>query len=330
MNLPQPLTSRCVSRSAAHEQIEKLMSPQTVNSKHMSQCVSQRKLYYATERSWGILVHIALALSFLLTSYATGAIYRWDNGEQIPGTLNLTARPLRILNKKDLAYADFGNADLTSARFSEVNLSHSDLSNATLYNFSGDRVDLSHATLVGTNLKQSRISDSDLTGANLTDADLMGRILGWLDNDRRGFYKCQDQPRLFGWIHIGPALFNKELQGPKSDWRQVRWGIARMGLFRPEPYRGRSVARATCQCEPNGRDHHACRFVRYNFRWLEPATACLDGQFSGRRPAWNRTGAKRSDQLELCWPKPRRRQLWRVDARGRRLHRRNRPWRQLY
>jgi hypothetical protein len=155
-------------------------------------------------------------LAGLLTSAPTSKadIYRWDNGELIPGTEDITPGPGTDLNNwygndHNLRFADFSgglnladsqfkNSWLESARVANSNLEGSDftfarLTNADLSQAHFSNANFDSATLINANLSQADLSgatfrtamrfnpalltNSDLSQANLTNANLRGAVL---------------------------------------------------------------------------------------------------------------------------------------------------------
>jgi uncharacterized protein YjbI with pentapeptide repeats len=97
-----------------------------------------------SSRSAGIALTAASLAAVSLAESVRGDIYRWDNGQVIPGTEGITPGPNLNFPSGVLEYAEFGGADLVGAM-----LESSDL-------FSAD------------------FSSANLTGANLGNADVSG------------------------------------------------------------------------------------------------------------------------------------------------------------
>jgi hypothetical protein len=128
---------------------------------------------------------IACGLLVSLPAAAQADIFRWDNGELIPGTEGITPGPGVGFDycpwtclPRDLRFADFsGGLDLTEAnfyptwldnsRFNGANLTGARLASASLRNADLSGTNLTNASLYGANL-----TNADLSGANLTDAEL--------------------------------------------------------------------------------------------------------------------------------------------------------------
>jgi uncharacterized protein YjbI with pentapeptide repeats len=98
-------------------------------------------------------------MHFVLFSDVQADIFRWDNGQLIPGTEAITPGPGVQLNDRQLIYASVGSTDLSNANFSNSNLT-----NAYLH-------------------------ESTLTGANLSGAVV--KWAGFGDTTSRGFTKEQ-------------------------------------------------------------------------------------------------------------------------------------------
>ncbi len=67
---------------------------------------------------------LCLAVVLFATVAAHADIYRWDNGEVIPGTEGIEPGPGVQLDHRELEYADLGELDLTNANFEASNLTH--------------------------------------------------------------------------------------------------------------------------------------------------------------------------------------------------------------
>lgn len=124
------------------------------------------------------LVLVVAASACLWTaSYSQAQIYRWDNGQVIPGTERITPGPGVILHGYDtdqsnLDFADLKAIDLNGASLTSARLRSSDFSGAILHK----------ATLRDTNMTNAKLSRADLTNANLlgatlTNADLTDAII---------------------------------------------------------------------------------------------------------------------------------------------------------
>ena len=63
-------------------------------------------------------------LVVVLSATARADIYRWDNGQLIPGTEGITPGPGVVLDHHELAFAALSERDLTGARFDFSNLTN--------------------------------------------------------------------------------------------------------------------------------------------------------------------------------------------------------------
>ena len=115
-------------------------------------------------------------------------IYRWDNGELIPGTEGISPGPGVVLplwnrDTHNLRFADFaGGLDLHNARFGlswldNATFENSRLVGAVLNNSVLTDANLSGANLTGASMHHSTLTHADLTVANLTNADLSSSTL---------------------------------------------------------------------------------------------------------------------------------------------------------
>ena len=130
-----------------------------------------------------------IVLCFSATCHAD--IFRWDNGELIPGTEEMEPAPgvdwsrqqlefgLRIaylaradLSNSNLSGIDLSRANLTSAKLTSADLSRAHLSSAHLTSADLRRANLSHADLIRANLSHADLNGADLTGANLRSSNL--------------------------------------------------------------------------------------------------------------------------------------------------------------
>ena len=158
---------------------------------------------------------IAALCTLLVVSSGDADIYRWDTGDVIPGTEEITPRSFVNLSywegeTRNLRFADFsGGIDLYGALFDHswlddalftgANLSTASLSNSTL-----TRADLSGAKLTSARLYESNLTGANLSGANLTNtslnrsiptdaslSDAVVRGTNFRDTTSRGFSKEQ-------------------------------------------------------------------------------------------------------------------------------------------
>ena len=113
-------------------------------------------------------------------------IFRWDNGELIPGTEGIIPGP-GVEIRKTLKFADLARFDLTGAvlQFSNLTehkldgsiLSNADLSHVTLTNGSLQATILTDVNLISANLGNARLDGANLTQADFTFADFSGASL---------------------------------------------------------------------------------------------------------------------------------------------------------
>jgi uncharacterized protein YjbI with pentapeptide repeats len=187
--------------------------------------------------------HICAVLTIAtlaVVATAEGAIFRWNDGQLIPGTQNITPGPGIRLDQMMLERADLRRFDLTGASFIQSNLHRSDftLSNLTDANFRGAVVTLcniSFSNLNGADFREANLSEatfhnSTLLGANFEDAIIFGTRFDFT----QGFtasqlystasYKAKDLTRvaiervdLTGWNFAGQNMSRMELGGSKLD-----------------------------------------------------------------------------------------------------------------
>jgi uncharacterized protein YjbI with pentapeptide repeats len=110
-----------------------------------------------------------------------GGIYRWDNGQLIPGTENITPAPGVDVSRMDLRYGNLAGYDLSSGNFNRTNLGNADLRNANLAQGSFDHasladVQLANASLVNADLTRARLFVASFNGVNMTGAIVRGAI----------------------------------------------------------------------------------------------------------------------------------------------------------
>jgi uncharacterized protein YjbI with pentapeptide repeats len=128
------------------------------------------------------VLHVVAYLSLGDTTHAD--IYRWDNGQLIPGTEGITPGPGVQLDHHELAYAALFQKDLTDARFDFSNLTnaalaHSTLTNANLTGAVVTGADFDEATSRGFT-KDQLYSTASYKANNLQTIELPGNDLsGW-------------------------------------------------------------------------------------------------------------------------------------------------------
>jgi uncharacterized protein YjbI with pentapeptide repeats len=124
-----------------------------------------------------------VALAFLAATAGSSRadVFRWDNGQLIPGTEGITPGPGVQLDHHELAYADLNYQNLTGSRFDFSNLSYASLRQSTLTNanLSGAVVNWANFNnAIGFTKEQLYSTASyqakNLTGIGLTISDLSG------------------------------------------------------------------------------------------------------------------------------------------------------------
>ena len=120
----------------------------------------------------------ALLFALALDSAATrGDIFRWDNGQLVPGTGGIVPAPGVNLSGRNLEFADFRESDLTGA-----NLSGSNLTNAAFYAATLTRAELFGADARGAH--DLHVPDRTVAGKFIShDGHIDGLYLGqagWL------------------------------------------------------------------------------------------------------------------------------------------------------
>jgi uncharacterized protein YjbI with pentapeptide repeats len=93
-------------------------------------------------------------------------IYRWDNGQLIPGTEGITPGRGGELDHRNLEFAELNETDLTDARFDSSNLT---------------RARFFSATLTNSNLSAANLTEADLGNANFTNAKFDGAVVNGAD-----------------------------------------------------------------------------------------------------------------------------------------------------
>jgi uncharacterized protein YjbI with pentapeptide repeats len=126
---------------------------------------------------------VALLCVGLLAALGRADIYRWDNGEVIPGTEGIQPGPGVQLDHRVLDHADLSELDLSGANFELSNLTLADLASSTLMaaNFTGSvvaRASFRDTTSRGFTRAQLESTASyqakDLHGIQLRTNDLTG------------------------------------------------------------------------------------------------------------------------------------------------------------
>ena len=161
---------------------------------------------------------LPLLLTLLLMPFCNvhAQIYRWDNGQLIPGTEGITPGPGVELDHRELEYASFGSSpgiDLTGANFESSNLTRSQLYYSTL----------TDANLTGANLTNAILTDATLTNANLT-----GAVVTWADlscTTSHGFTAAQlySTQSYQGKDLSGIQFWNDDLTGWDFSGQNLYW-----------------------------------------------------------------------------------------------------------
>lgn len=87
---------------------------------------------------------LAACISLIVAVSSSADIYRWDNGNPIPGTQGIVPGPGVSLSSLDLSFADLKGFDLSGANFSSSNLMNAAFDDSAL-----DATDFSRADLRG-------------------------------------------------------------------------------------------------------------------------------------------------------------------------------------
>lgn len=168
------------------------------------------------------LVALLAGTLALMAVEVHGDIYRWDNGEVIPGTEGVVPGPGVDLDLFQLEYADLSGLDLTHATLSGTNLSFARISAS----------DLSHADFSGARLAKTFFIDTTLDEADFAGAILNGTIFrrvtehgfsrsqlestaSYLTRDLR-FIQFQFN-EMSGWSFREQDLWLADLQGSTFD-----------------------------------------------------------------------------------------------------------------
>ena len=137
-------------------------------------------------------------------------VFRWDNGELIPGTEGITPGPNVDLSSLDLEYADLSGVNLTRARLSGANLSNADLSRANLT----DATLSFGATLTNVNLSQALVTGTQFDSSLLTKEQLYSTA-SYMTKTLRGIRLQSRGPG--GWDFSGQDLTGARLSGNLRD-----------------------------------------------------------------------------------------------------------------
>jgi uncharacterized protein YjbI with pentapeptide repeats len=132
-------------------------------------------------RHWFALVLFVVSLADAVTARAD--IFRWDNGQLIPGTEGIVPGPGVQLNNRELEFADLRRQP-TISDLSGANLSGANLSNAWFHEANLSDANLSRANLTAALFATATLTNADLTGALVTGTDFAAATA-------RGFTKEQ-------------------------------------------------------------------------------------------------------------------------------------------
>jgi uncharacterized protein YjbI with pentapeptide repeats len=147
-----------------------------------------------------------MLLSPATSSTSRADIFRWDNGQVIPGTEGIVPGPGIDLANRQLQYAGLSSIDLTGADFLLCNLANANLAGADLTNAS-----LSNATLTSANLTGAMVSKANFRAtigltkeqlystASYQQKNLQGIAFG-------GEFGGASPPDLSGWDLSGQNL----------------------------------------------------------------------------------------------------------------------------
>ncbi len=132
-------------------------------------------------------------VAVLLSAPVRADIFRWDNGQLIPGTEGITPGPGVQLDHRQLAFAGLNARNLTDSSFEFSNLSSATFRISTLTN----------ANLSGANLSNAELRAATLTNANLDGAVVTGAVFN--ETTAKGFTKEQ--------LYSTASYQSKNLQG---------------------------------------------------------------------------------------------------------------------
>ncbi|MEX2139150.1 MAG: pentapeptide repeat-containing protein [Pirellulales bacterium] len=112
----------------------------------------------------------ALLLASTASAPSRADIFRWDNGQLIPGTEGITPEPGVVLDRRNLDFAQLSARDLTGASFKLSNLAYASFDAANLTGVNLRQANLSYADLFITKLANALFDDAIVTEANLGGA----------------------------------------------------------------------------------------------------------------------------------------------------------------
>ncbi len=212
---------------------------------------------------------LAVAAALATPCVANAQIYRWDNGQVIPGTEGITVGPGVDLSNwnsdsKNLRFADFGDNDLTDATFASSDLgnarflgSASTLANADftdawvrgaalpglaegqLYTTASYKAKNLQGITLGSNLAGWNLSGQDLTGTNLGNRDLTGASFAGADLTDVQFVARSKGP-VFPSILLDADFTGAIVQGA-SFWGTTARGFTAQQLYSTASYLARDL-----------------------------------------------------------------------------------------
>jgi uncharacterized protein YjbI with pentapeptide repeats len=143
---------------------------------------SQTVTRVARERPEAVEKELAMFIGRVSVAFLLGAavctvtaradIYRWDNGQVIPGTEGITPGPGVQLTGRQLEFAELFGMNLTDANFGLSNLTNAHFYYSTLTN-----ADLSETNLCGANFYRATLTNADLTESDLNGTYFWGADL---------------------------------------------------------------------------------------------------------------------------------------------------------
>jgi len=116
----------------------------------------------------------ALLLAIIAVSPARADIFRWDNGQLIPGTEGVMPAPGVLLDRRNLEFALLSFRDMSRASFELSNLSYADFDTANLTGANFTQANLTYADLFNAKLTNAIFEDAIVTGATFDGATRLG------------------------------------------------------------------------------------------------------------------------------------------------------------
>ncbi len=175
-----------------------------------------RPLIYRLPSQMGVFAVLLLLIGALPVH---ADIYRWDNGEVIPGTEGIEPGPGLDLFGSDLSFANLRSFDLTGlrvTRLTDADLSGANLTNARLYSVNMQRANLTGANLQGANMDNADLEgfrDTNFTDANLSGAQMRRATDKWFSKEQlysTANYKVKD---MRGMSFEASQLYDWDLRG---------------------------------------------------------------------------------------------------------------------